>query len=342
MWWLIACFGKKTPPPPAPGTPEASLEARPIWASAPGYAPAPPDELLAHREEMLGPVDQRMLSCSVETTYRGDRQRLLASMRNHDTTLPDMAIRTYVRGVYVDDQGPTDSARASFGAPAVTLDEGDELQVVLSDQGFLRQVVFDRLDQTYAGVLPDGFSGTHSQASCWLVPQDEVEAALLAASRSADAGLALLASREVDVYEEDFGRGVKPDPRPEVEHMASLVGWERAEVAWRVDRIAAEERAFTEGIEAALAAELPKMPRSYSGQGLEVRSRGMQCPTFGYWRHGVQERCVIELEVERAVGGEDFRPQLLDLSASGSTPSGHVLPLELAGDRRAKAEWRSV
>ena len=342
MWTLLACLGGEHPPAPSPGTPEASEAARPAWARSHGYAPSAPADLLQHREELVGALDSRMLSCELETTYRGDRQRLLASLRHHDTTRPDINVQLQVRDVALRAEGPEDSSTMRFGAPAVTASPGDLLSVDVSDRGVVRQVRFDVLTAAYSGQLPQRLDTPSTEMSCWVVPRERVEAALLEATVPAERVLALLDARQVDLYQPDFGRAVAEDPRQPVEAMAALVGWERAEVASRVQRVDEAEARFTDRIEVALRAEVPRMADRYSGQGLQVRSRGMQCPTFGYWRHGVQERCVIELEVERAPEGEAFRPQLLDLSANGSTASGHVLPLELAEDRWAEGEWRSV
>ena len=341
---LLAWFGTKTPPKPAPGTPEASLAARPLWAQSGGYAPAPPVSLLSKREEQpwIGELDGRMLSCEVETSHRGDRQRLFASFRDHDTTKPDMDVSLRIRGVEVVTVGPTDSATATFGAPAVTLDEGDSMQVILEDRGVLRKVVFDRLEGSYGGDLPQVLQGEDSTASCGVVPREEVEAALVAATPEADRRLANLEAREVQLHQEDFGRSMGSDPRDAIEDMAAIVGWERVEVSSRVQRVSAAERAFSEAIEVALRAEVERMPTSYRDRGLEVRSRGMKCPVFGYHRHGLHYRCVLELEVARAPGSPGFQPELMTLDGQGHGITGHTLPLSEAEDRRAQAEWRTV
>lgn len=300
MTKLLVLFGcslrPSTTPAPPDGTVEASRHHRPAWAASSSYAPSPPAEVLALGEAWVGPVENGLVTCAMETTYRGDRQGFLASLMNHDTRSPDTdGLLWPGGGGYVLTSAASNSSRGRFGASKVNLDEGDPLRLTLNDRGLFRSHQYDELTGTYAGQLPLTLRGETSSAECTLVPSAVVDQHVDTAMRSCEPGFEAMADRTPDLQAEDMGRGLAVNPRPSVEAMAGLVGWDDVRVRERVERIRREDERFQTELGLAMVAHRPQMVARADTGTLSVEPLPMDCPRFGYRKHGVWSDCGVEI-----------------------------------------------
>ena len=299
MTRLILLFGcydlEKKPVAPPPGTPEASLFHRPAWATHSGYAPAPPKEILSLGEAHTGPLDGDLITCAMTTTYRGDRQGLIASLFNRDTRSPDSDGLIWQGSQYVQSSGPSNSSRGTFGATRVSLGSGEELKLTLQDRGFIRSHQYDRLVSAYPGEAPFTLSGEHSEASCSVVPREVVQRFTERAVQSTRPGFEAMAERTPQLYERDLGEGLAVDPRPNVQDVAGLVGWDAVVVRELVAQIDREEDRFERELGEAMVAHRPQMGTSAEVDGLFLEPLPMSCPRFGYRKHGRWTDCGLEV-----------------------------------------------
>lgn len=316
---LLACVSSTLQPPPVEdGSAAASMAARPGWSESDGYAPGLALSQVEgfSTEAHSGPLEGALLRCAVQTSHRGDRARWLAARRGIDTSLPDIDGRIYTDELGVRTRGRDNSAEATLAAPSMRLEPGDDLQIVLSDRGLIRQFTFDTLHGTYDGVLPMRLTGAKSEATCGRVPAAEVEAALGVALVEADAGLARLAARTVALEAADFGRALEPDPRAGLYPAAGLVGWSHPEVRARVSQVEQSEAAFKAQIAAAVRSEVAGLPQAVTVDGAELSVRRAVCPwPLGYWRYQMEAECVVELRVSV---GEAPLPDMTLVFADGA------------------------
>jgi len=299
MLATISCLAG-TAPDPAPDahTPAGSAWHKPAWAEHSGYAPPPPSALLAKGEPFAGELEGALLVCEATTTHRGDRQRLLADLRGHDTTRPDMDVWLAIGENGVLNHGGADSASVRFGAPAVTLRQGEGIGVSLQDRGVFRKVTFDVMHAGYAGELPMALLSDESTGQCLKVPDELVQAALAVELEEFDAKQPDYAGRVADLERQDLGRGSAPDPRSELVDAAALVGWGGDAVVERVAAVEAADTAFVEAIGQAVVDAHSSFPDQVDVDGTRYVAHPMECPRwFGYRSYGFWSDCGIEVQV---------------------------------------------
>ena len=312
-------------------TPAGSAWHKPEWASHTGYAPPPPMWLAEHAEGFSGELENALLICEATTTHRGDRQRLLADLRGHDTTRPDMDVWMTVGEHGVLTSGPTDSAWVRFGAPAVTLREGEGIGVALQDRGVFRKVTFDVMHASYSGELPLPLLSDESEGECLRVPDPWVQKVRDERLDEAAAQMHLYAAREVDLMQEDMGATSPHDPRDELQAAASVVGWGDEEIRLKVQKIARLDAAFRDQVGDAIVEVHPELPDQVEVDGTRYVAHPMECPRwFGYRSHGLWADCGIEVHV--GMGERAHTIEIVD-STGAQAPAGVIIPLNDEEDR---------
>lgn len=341
---LLACVTPSTELGPPSGTPEASLSARPEWADHSGYAPGLPHALLAALDperdlpDSSGPLHNALLVCEATTSYAGDRARFFAARRGVDTSLPDFVTWVDIGATGVVTNGPANSSTTRFAAPAVSLDKGESLKAVLQDAGVFRKHSFDTLTGTYDGTLPMTLSGETSQGWCRLAPEALIEASIKNPLASADAALAALESRTVDLSAVDLGRASAADPREPLRDAAALVGWERESVARRVAMVASVEETFDARVVATLEAAQATMASSLETNSVRFVPQQLRCPWLPYNRYGVRSECALEVLVWTDT---TLSTGIEMVSASGQLTGTSGLVVAPDASPRVEAEWRT-
>ncbi|MCP4922195.1 MAG: hypothetical protein GY913_35285 [Proteobacteria bacterium] len=310
---LFGCYDlEKKEAAPEPGTPAASQYHRPSWATHSGYAPSPPSDILREGQAYTGPIVDGLLTCSMTTTYRGYRQGVIASLMNHDTRSPDSDGLIWQDSQYVVTSGPSNSSRGTFGAAKISAEDGDPLKLTLQDRGFFRSHQYDVLTASYGGELPVTLVGTSSEATCSLVPRSVVETYTKRAVAACKPGMDDLAARVPDLQAMDFGRQVELDPRPNIQDVAGLVGWDDPTVRGLVDQVEASDERFQTALGEAMVAHRPQMGTNAELGGLFVEPAVMECARFGYRKHGGWTDCGLEITWHQKSGPDEGHMGLFD------------------------------
>ncbi len=341
MLATISCLsGAPVTAVPEPHTPAGSAWLKPAWADHEGYAPPPPGRLLHLGEPFSGELDGALLVCEATTTHRGDRQRILADLRGHDTTRPDMDVWMTIGDQGVLSHGPDDSTSVHFGAPAVSLRDTEGIGVSLQDRGVFRKVTFDTMHAGYAGELPLALLSESSEGQCLAVPDELVEAELLSQLDRADELQPLFEQREVDLSASDFGSATTDDPRPPLRSAASVVGWGEPRVRERVERVDSAQELFRQSIGGAMTEAHGTWPDQVQVDDSRFVAHPMECPRWlGYRRYGLWSKCGIEVQV--GVGTGSPRIEVVDGSGTVSS-AGVLLPIDEDDDRYRTLEAGEV
>lgn len=327
-------------PAPDPSTPAGSAHLKPAWAEHIGYAPAPPKSILSRGQPFGGELDGALLVCEATTSHRGDRQRLLADWRGHDTTRPDMDVWLTVGEHGVLSHGPADNATAWFGAPAVSLRDGEGVGVSLQDRGVFRKVTFDVMHASYSGELPMALLSDESSGQCLRVPDDEVQAALKLELDAVDELQPLYDAREVDLDAQDFGASSEHDPRVALTSAAAYVGWGEPQVHTRVKTVDLSEQVFQESIGHAMVEAHRTMPDQVEVGDARYVAHPVECPRwFGYRSYGLWSKCGIEVQVR--VGATTPTIEVVD-AVGAVTSAGLLVPIDEDDDRYRALEVGEV
>ena len=223
-------------PAPPPGTPAASLKARPAWARIDPtlrgtptrpYAPqhAQPLDVFLRASPLSGDVQRGFVICRAQTfnkadTFAGDDVHFRAAFG----ATPEVAV-----------DGPEDGNLAFVSAPLVTLRKGERVQLEVFDRDVLELTPLSRQTLTRVdGPLTALDKG--AAVECRELAGDALRAAVTGETAKADAAIATLSRKQLSGATFDWGW-----PLLEIAHArnatndaAALAGWDDARVAKRV------------------------------------------------------------------------------------------------------------
>lgn len=258
-------------PAPPPGTPAASLKARPAWARTDPtlrgsptqkYAPqhAQPLDVFLRGSPLSGDVQRGFVICRAQTfnkadTFAGDDVHFRATFG----ATPEVAV-----------DGPEDGNLAFVSAPLVTLRKGDRVQLQVFDRDVFELTLLSRQTLT-RGDGPLMAMDKGAAVECRELTGDTLRSAITGETAKADAAIAALSRKQLSGATFDWGWPLLEiaQARNATNDAAALAGWDDARVA---KRVAAADAAV-----ARLEAQRPAIfDRLHSGAGAETKVGDVQ------------------------------------------------------------------
>lgn len=225
--------------PPAPGTPAASLKARPSWGRLEDplraspvnpYAPqhARPLDLFQKAAPLSGELDRAFVVCRVRSeghadTLAGDDLHVRATFGSTPTIAAD---------------GPEDANLAFVSAPLVTLRKDDAVTFEVFDRDVLGVAALARPTVVYTGG-PLATTSAGARAECRALAGAALDGVARLDEAAASGALAQLSRRELSDRSFDWSW-----PHAEIRlarrattNLAALVGWDDSRVTSRVSAL---------------------------------------------------------------------------------------------------------
>jgi hypothetical protein len=287
-------------PPPAPGTPQSSLRARPPWGrlelmtrgvATQQYAPqhTKPLDLFLKASPMNGDIERGFVVCRAQSfnkadTFAGDDLHVRATFAN----APEVAM-----------DGPEDGNLGFVSAPLVSLKKNDIIHVAVFDRDVFDLTNLARVNVTYQGT-PIVLTDPGAAIECRSLIGDALQSRVATDAGGADQAIANLARAKLHGRTSDWGYPSldMATARRATGDVAALVGWDDARTKKRVD-----------GVATAIASVQAQRPRVFDElrdgassettvDGIKVSFVSLQCGP----KVGLAGRCALSVSVTNDSG----------------------------------------